>query len=226
MQTYLIVIAIVFSAFFFLMGWLSGNTEKGFMVNKTNELPKCLYTVIYTDKVCTVIREIGPKKRNFLITTEAFGGLPIRPKDTVRVIKDLAEMQELGIKSLGYPPFVKEAVVEEIFVPTEEVYAPETGTVNRYQNCLIRNKSLADEINTSALNKANYAMPVLEKIEQNPELKSSHHERAGSKWMGEFLRDKHREILDLYGVAQDSSLKRLHEVPSIVINFLERTRII
>lgn len=92
----------------FAFGWMAGNSKKGFMVYKTNELPFCMFTVVYTDKVRTVLSEIGPKKRSFLVTTEVFGGKPIRPKDTVRHTTGIKEMKELGIPVLGYPPLVKE----------------------------------------------------------------------------------------------------------------------
>jgi hypothetical protein len=99
---------ILIGLFILFVGWMWGNSKKGFMVYKTNELPQSMFTVVYTDKVRTVLCEIGPKKRNFLITTEAFGGKPIRAKDTVRMTTGPKEMKELGIKSLGYPPLVKE----------------------------------------------------------------------------------------------------------------------
>ena len=111
-QAAVVVICTFLSLLFLLIGWMWGNSKKGFMVDRTNELPDCLYTVIYTDKICTVIREVGIKKRNFLITTNAFGCQPIRPKDTIRKAKDWAEMKSLGIASLGYTPFIKEEVAE------------------------------------------------------------------------------------------------------------------
>jgi len=99
---------VLIAGLLFAFGWMAGNSKKGFMVYKTNELPFSMFTVVYTDKVRTVLCEIGPKKRNFLVTTEVFGGKPIRPKDTVRHTTGLKEMKELGIPVLGYPPLVKE----------------------------------------------------------------------------------------------------------------------
>jgi hypothetical protein len=104
----MLVAFIVIASIFLFIGWTIGSTKEGSMVYKTNELPYALFSVVYTDKIRTVLCEIGPKKRNFLITTEAFGGKPIRAKDTVRHTKDSKEMKGLEIPILGYPPLVKD----------------------------------------------------------------------------------------------------------------------
>ena len=77
------------------------------MVYKTNELPNAFFTVLFKNKECTVIKEIGIKERCFLVSTEVFGGQPIKPKDTVRKIKTDKERKDLGIPVLGYPPIIK-----------------------------------------------------------------------------------------------------------------------
>jgi hypothetical protein len=102
------VFFILLGLFIFFIGYIWGESKRGFMVYKTNEIPSCMFKVIYTDKTRTVLCEIGPEKRNFLVTTEVFGGKPIRATDVVRHIRSNKEMKELEIPVLGYPPLVKE----------------------------------------------------------------------------------------------------------------------
>jgi hypothetical protein len=83
----------------------SGN---GGLVDYTNELPDCFMKVISTDKTSTVLAEVGVGRNRFLVSTEVFGGKPIRPTDVVRKIRNNKEREDLGIPVLGYPPLVKE----------------------------------------------------------------------------------------------------------------------
>lgn len=109
---FMISIPALFLAFIVLIvfgfGLSLGGTKRGFMAHTANEFPRCFFTVVYSDKYCTVLREIGTRKRIFLVSTEVFGGKPIRPKDRVRHIKDDKERKALGLPSLGYPPLVKD----------------------------------------------------------------------------------------------------------------------
>ena len=109
-------LVILIAAFFLFIGYIWGASKRGFMVYKTNELPDCLFTVVSCNKEGTWLREIGPKRRNFLITTEAFGGKPIRPKDQVKMFDgSKKEREALELPNLGYPPLVRvEEEIEEI----------------------------------------------------------------------------------------------------------------
>lgn len=90
-----------------LIGFSWGNGKKGFIVNYTNGLPRTLFRVVKTDKVSTELETISVEPTRILVSTKVFGGKPIRPKDTVRVIKTRKEHKESGIPVLGYPPLVK-----------------------------------------------------------------------------------------------------------------------
>ncbi len=103
-----IVILVIVAVFFFFTGFLLGGTNKGYMVDITNELPRVLFSVVYTDKGCTLLKEVGIGERRFLVSTKVFGGKPVRPKDQVRFVKNYKEQQELDIPNLGYPPLVKQ----------------------------------------------------------------------------------------------------------------------
>lgn len=99
------VLAII--AIFTFIGKMWGNSKQGFMVYKTNELPFSDFRIISKDKKRTVLCEIGPKERNVLITSEAFGGKPVKPGDVVRHFQGSWKQQkELKIPNLGYPPLV------------------------------------------------------------------------------------------------------------------------
>lgn len=88
-----------------------GNSKRGRLVKYTNELPNGFLRVINSDKISTVLEEVNPKRRRFLVSSEVFGGKPIRPTNIVRKIKSDKERKNLGIKVLGYPPLVKEEVL-------------------------------------------------------------------------------------------------------------------
>ena len=92
------------------MGYIWGNSKRGSLVKRTNELPNGFLRVISIDKVSSVLEEIDINKKRFLVSTEVFGGKPIRPTDVVRKIGD-KKRKELGIKVLGYPPLAKEEVL-------------------------------------------------------------------------------------------------------------------
>ncbi|MFZ4500307.1 MAG: hypothetical protein ACOYMZ_02275 [Minisyncoccia bacterium] len=111
MTDYSIGLAIVFIAFSGFMGYIWGNSKRGSLVKYTNELPNGFLRVISIDKVSSVLEEIDVNRKRFLVSTEVFGGKPIRPTDIVRKIKSDKERKELGIKVLGYPPLVKEEVL-------------------------------------------------------------------------------------------------------------------
>lgn len=111
MTDYSIGLAIVFIAFSGFMGYIWGNSKRGSLVKYTNELPNGFLRVISIDKVSSVLEEIDVNRKRFLVSTEVFGGKPIRPTDVVRKIKSDKERKDLGIKVLGYPPLVKEEVL-------------------------------------------------------------------------------------------------------------------
>lgn len=110
MIDYCISLALVFCAFSGFMGYIWGNSKRGRMVRYTNELPNCFLRVVHIDKVSSVLEGIDIDRKRFLVSTEVFGGKPIRPADVVRKIND-KERKELGIKVLGYPPLAKEEVL-------------------------------------------------------------------------------------------------------------------
>jgi len=104
------MITLIIFAFFFggLVGYSWGNSKMGRLVKYTNELPNGFLRVISIDKTSTVLEEINVGKKRFLVSTDVFGGKPIRPKDVVRKIKSNKERKDLGIPVLGYPPLIKE----------------------------------------------------------------------------------------------------------------------
>jgi hypothetical protein len=64
---------------------LVANTLKGGrMAYSAEELPKVQFTVVYSDKICTVLRDHSGKKKNFLISTKVFAGNPVRAQMIVR----------------------------------------------------------------------------------------------------------------------------------------------
>ena len=102
-----LILCLFIGGFFLLIGFAWGNSKRGYMAYATNELPNELYLVIFSNKTCTLLREIGFRERYFLVPTEAFGGKPIRPKHVVRKINSDKERRERGIPVLGYPPLVR-----------------------------------------------------------------------------------------------------------------------
>ncbi|MFZ4648784.1 MAG: hypothetical protein ACOYMB_04115 [Patescibacteria group bacterium] len=63
--------------------------------------------VISIDKISAVLEEVSINKTRYLVSSEVFGGKPIRPKDVVRKIQSNKEYKDLGIPILGYPALVK-----------------------------------------------------------------------------------------------------------------------
>lgn len=101
---------IIFFSLGLFIGFIWGNSKKGSLVNYTNNLPNGFLRVISTDKVSSVLEEISIGKKRFLVSTEVFGGKPIRPQDIVRkIIKD-KERKDLGIPIREYPPLVKDSL--------------------------------------------------------------------------------------------------------------------
>ena len=105
----LIILALAL-AFGGLIGYIFGNSKKGQLVKYTNELPNEFMRIVSTDRISTVLEEVSVSKKRFLVSTEVFGGKPIRPKDIVRKIKSDKERKFLGIPVLGYPPLVKDEI--------------------------------------------------------------------------------------------------------------------
>ncbi len=104
-MTPLVIFAFLFGGF---IGYCWGNSKRGSLVNYTNELPNGFLRVVSIDKTSSVLEEVNIDRRRFLVSSEVFGGKPIRPTDVVRKIKSDKERKDLGIKILGYPPLVKE----------------------------------------------------------------------------------------------------------------------
>lgn len=111
MIDYWIFVALLFCGFSGFMGYIWGSSRRGRLVKYTNELPNGFLRVISIDKVSSVLEEIAVNRNRFLVSTEVFGGQPIRPTDVVRKIKSDKERKGLGIKVLGYPPLVKEEIL-------------------------------------------------------------------------------------------------------------------
>ncbi|MDP2672437.1 MAG: hypothetical protein Q8O84_01350 [Nanoarchaeota archaeon] len=104
-------------------------------------------------------------------------------------------------------------------------YNPKLGDANRYENARTFNRNLAEKINQEALSIVKTAMPVLEKVELNPQNKYFHDAIAGSMWMGHYLQDKNTEILrDLYGMSCINSLEKATNVPQEILSFINRTK--
>jgi hypothetical protein len=100
-----IILALCFGL---LIGYCWGNSKRGKLVKYTNELPNGFMRVVNIDKVSSTLEEISINKKRFLVSTNVFGGKPIRPTDVVIKIKNDRERKDLGISVLGYPPLVKE----------------------------------------------------------------------------------------------------------------------
>ena len=111
------VLAVIAASFLFI-GKMWGDSKRGFKVFKTNELPFCHFKVIFKDQKRTLLAEIGPKERDFLITTQAFGGKAIRTGEVVKHFSGSWKQQKaLGLPNLGYAPLVK---VEETKLEEEQ----------------------------------------------------------------------------------------------------------
>jgi len=106
----------------------------------------------------------------------------------------------------------------------KDEYNPKPGDANRYENARHNNKELAEKINGEALSIVNIAMPVLEKLQKNPNMKNFHDPITEGKWIGDYLQDKSQEILNLYGVNGVSDLEEPHAtgVPKEIGYFLTR----
>lgn len=107
MGTVTVFLCVLFGALLIFIGYLWGSSKRGHMVYVTNELPRVSYLVVFIDKKCAVLRKVGIEERHFLVSTKVFGGKPIRPGDTVRMVKNNKERKSLGIRNLGFPPLVK-----------------------------------------------------------------------------------------------------------------------
>ena len=105
-----------------------------------------------------------------------------------------------------------------------DTYNPKLGDANRYENATRLNKSLAEEINQEALRILRTATPILKKVEADPQNKYFHDPIAGSRWMGHYLQDENKRILDkLYGMACVNTLEKAVDVPLEVVSFIKRT---
>jgi hypothetical protein len=103
-----------------------------------------------------------------------------------------------------------------------KAYQPEVGANNRYENSRTSNKELAEQINQEALGVVNNAMSVLEKIRKDKSMKNFHDEKTDGQWMGEWLVNQKKKILDLYGVVQLDHIMADHlGVPKEIENFVK-----
>jgi|SRR3989344_7095545 len=105
-----ILLAVFLFAFGLFIGYIRGNSKRGSLVKYTNELPDGFMKVINIDKTSAVLEEVSVGRKRFLVSTEVFGGKPIRPQDVVRKIKSYKEQKDLGIPVLGYSPLVKDSI--------------------------------------------------------------------------------------------------------------------
>jgi hypothetical protein len=90
-----------------LIGYLFGNAKKGIADYRTNEMPNILFRVIFIDKTSAILEEVSVNKKRRLVSSQVFGGKPIRPRDIVRKARSEKERIELGIDLLGYAPLIK-----------------------------------------------------------------------------------------------------------------------
>lgn len=107
MEIFIISIAIVV----FFMGHSIGSSRQGRLTKITNNLPNGVMVIMTSDKTSTVLEDVSTGKR-YLVSTEVFGGKPVRPKNLVRKIKNNKERKELGIPVIGYPPLI---VIKDVF---------------------------------------------------------------------------------------------------------------
>jgi hypothetical protein len=95
----LLFAAIVFYLAVYVMGYYRAVKRLGLMSEMAMFLPDhMLFTVIHSDKICTVLRETTGKKRTWTVNTQVFAGKPIRPKDFVRRLRDTIEAKDLNIE--------------------------------------------------------------------------------------------------------------------------------
>ena len=82
-------------------------------------------------------------------------------------------------------------------------------------------QELKEQKHQKALGIVNNAMPVLEKVRKDPSMKHFHDERAGSQWMGEWLKDQKKAILEIYNSSSlDNSFVKEKGIPQEVANFV------
>ena len=82
-------------------------------------------------------------------------------------------------------------------------------------------QELKERKNKKALSIVNYAQSVLDKVRKDPSMKNLHDEKAGSQWMGEWLKDQKKAILEIYNsYSLDDSFVRREGIPQEVANFV------
>ncbi len=82
-------------------------------------------------------------------------------------------------------------------------------------------QELKEQKNQQALGIVNYAQSVLDKIRKDPSMKNFHDEKAGSQWMGEWLKDQKKAILEIYKSSSlDDSFVKHEGIPQEVANFV------
>jgi hypothetical protein len=95
---YWIFIVLSFATIFMSWGHALASKLIGLMSENAANLPRhMLFTVVHTDKICTVLRETAGEKRIWTVDTKVFADKPLRPKDFVRRVRDIDEMKELNI---------------------------------------------------------------------------------------------------------------------------------
>lgn len=110
-------------------------------------------------------------------------------------------------------------VVNEVISDQKKEYQPRLGDANRYENSLVNNYELAEQINQEAQALAKRSMAVIEELESNPEKANFHSPVSGSRWNSHYLDDVSEELNELYGT---SDPERLNGVPSEVLTFIKR----
>ena len=82
-------------------------------------------------------------------------------------------------------------------------------------------QELKAQKNQEALTIVNYAQSVLDKVRKDPSMKNFHDEKAGSQWMGEWLKEQKKAILEMYKSSSlDDSFVKQEGIPQEVANFV------
>lgn len=100
----------------------------------------------------------------------------------------------------------------------KEEYNPKLGETNRFIN---GPKEFQDKVNEEALSLVRRTLPLLEKIEKQPELARFHDPMAGDQHAIDYLNDVYwKKFEALYG----SQVQHTEGVPGEVVSLLERIK--
>lgn len=101
------LLSIILICVAYIMGYKLGGLQRGRMIVQDNELPFTMMKIVSSDEISTVLEEVGPKKRRYLVSTNAFGGNTRPEKALVRKVHSDQAGKKLCLQIVGYPPAKK-----------------------------------------------------------------------------------------------------------------------